>query len=394
MSVVALDAAAIGPGEACMSGGSAPCEIERIGLTYGCSDGIDNDNDGLADADDPQCYDALGAEDASGVGRRPLGACADGLDDDDDGLIDRADPGCRVAGDAENREQERAIAACANGADDDADGLVDALDPDCYGPLDATELGIAAGGYASIGVDEIGLFAYVADPSERQVLVVDLERRRLVDAPRARDRVDAFADPLGIVVGATPLPSAVAGRVARTVTPLSSSAHALIRYDIGAHVVADNAFVYFADVATVYCEVYETRAGGTLSGREFFDDRDALAASNEASCLALDPLLAALAPEAAGTDEDRACSVWRGCERCLAQTDREPAPSLTNCAGCAGLEEAEAASLADRCAPAGGADRRLRARAPRRQRAPGGARRRQPRRRACSGAPRAPSPRS
>ena len=46
-----------------------------------CSDGMDNDNDGFVDAEDPSC-EAIDSE------------CSDGEDNDNDGLIDIADPGC------------------------------------------------------------------------------------------------------------------------------------------------------------------------------------------------------------------------------------------------------------------------------------------------------------
>ncbi len=47
-----------------------------------CDDGIDNDEDGLVDADDPDCW---GTE-----------VCDDGIDNDGDGLVDFEDPDCRL----------------------------------------------------------------------------------------------------------------------------------------------------------------------------------------------------------------------------------------------------------------------------------------------------------
>jgi hypothetical protein len=63
-----------------------------------CSDGVDNDGDGLRDFPaDPGC---------SGPGARLEDpACDDGLDDDRDGRIDLADPGCRDAADATETPQ-------------------------------------------------------------------------------------------------------------------------------------------------------------------------------------------------------------------------------------------------------------------------------------------------
>lgn len=47
--------------------------------------------------------------------------CVNGVDDDEDGLVDAEDFGCLPAGERE----------CSNGVDDDADGLVDADEPEC-----------------------------------------------------------------------------------------------------------------------------------------------------------------------------------------------------------------------------------------------------------------------
>jgi hypothetical protein len=47
--------------------------------------------------------------------------CTNGIDDDGDGLIDRADPDCAPP----------ATENCTNGIDDDGDGLIDSADPDC-----------------------------------------------------------------------------------------------------------------------------------------------------------------------------------------------------------------------------------------------------------------------
>src|SRR5690606_36034198 len=57
-----------------------------------CSDGADNDGDGLVDfPDDPGCESA---DDDSELDGRPP-ACSDGVDNDGDGLVDHpADPGC------------------------------------------------------------------------------------------------------------------------------------------------------------------------------------------------------------------------------------------------------------------------------------------------------------
>jgi hypothetical protein len=82
-----------------------------------CFDGQDNDLDGLTDGDDPTCVESDGDEFADGIeetfGSDPLdsdstpesahapntgidGSCSDGVDNDLDGLTDGADPGCVV----------------------------------------------------------------------------------------------------------------------------------------------------------------------------------------------------------------------------------------------------------------------------------------------------------
>src|ERR1700694_319982 len=87
-----------------------------------CSDGVDNDRDGLVDSADPDCKDsdgdgvpdvverALGSDPMSKgsvpentrfdnfliAAGFPVQLCNDGRDNDGDGLIDSADPGCNA----------------------------------------------------------------------------------------------------------------------------------------------------------------------------------------------------------------------------------------------------------------------------------------------------------
>lgn len=88
-----------------------------------CSDGIDNDGDGVIDAADPGCHsdnDATnaasynpndnderdrrdgGGGDTTGSGRETGVECADNRDNDGDGLIDERDPGCHTDGNPNN----------------------------------------------------------------------------------------------------------------------------------------------------------------------------------------------------------------------------------------------------------------------------------------------------
>lgn len=88
--------------------------------------------------------DARAAVDA----RPATPACSNGLDDDCDGLTDLAggDPGCATATDADERGPGN---ACDDGIDNDADGVRDYVrsgcgtvsgDPGCTSPADFSEL--------------------------------------------------------------------------------------------------------------------------------------------------------------------------------------------------------------------------------------------------------------
>jgi endoglucanase len=103
-----------------------------------CSDGQDNDGDGLADFPaDPGCAAASDRDEADPPPQ--AAACADGLDNDGDGRVDfPADPGCTAAGDTD--EFDPPPAACADGLDNDGDGLADfPADPGCTEAGDADE---------------------------------------------------------------------------------------------------------------------------------------------------------------------------------------------------------------------------------------------------------------
>ncbi len=86
-----------------------------------CSDGVDNDRDGLTDCEDPECAYSNAC---CSVHERAYACCTDGRDNDGDGLTDcEEDPDC-------------AGACCSDGIDNDGDGLTDCDDPDCAGNLD------------------------------------------------------------------------------------------------------------------------------------------------------------------------------------------------------------------------------------------------------------------
>lgn len=78
-----------------------------------CDDGIDDDQDGAIDCEDPDCDGAC------------LETCEDGRDNDGDGLTDCADSDCWYA--------RRCVeTTCGDGVDDELDGLTDCQDPDCW----------------------------------------------------------------------------------------------------------------------------------------------------------------------------------------------------------------------------------------------------------------------
>jgi hypothetical protein len=112
-----------------------------------CSDGLDDDGDGLADhPDDPGCASPTDPSE-----RSPLLVCDNELDDDGDGLRDAPqDPGC--AGPADTSERG-AVQQCDNGLDDDGDLAFDfPADSGCLhptNPVEAPEPGL--GGLVATG---------------------------------------------------------------------------------------------------------------------------------------------------------------------------------------------------------------------------------------------------
>jgi hypothetical protein len=86
---------------------------------------IDNDGDGLANADDPECKFGW---DSTGELLVPL-QCADRIDNDGDGWIDGEDAQC--SSDFDDESSGLPGGSCEDGEDNDGDGWIDALDPDC-----------------------------------------------------------------------------------------------------------------------------------------------------------------------------------------------------------------------------------------------------------------------
>ena len=100
--------------------GAASVSLEVLdgSMEVSCSNGIDEDADGLTD-----CAD----EDCAGDQACLIEECSNGLDDDNDGLTDCSDDDCLLDPACLPPED------CTNGIDDDNDGLSDCADLDCAG---------------------------------------------------------------------------------------------------------------------------------------------------------------------------------------------------------------------------------------------------------------------
>ncbi len=116
--------------------------LPNTGNRPACSDEIDNDGDGLIDANDPQCHvggdingEYLPEYDSESINPAE---CNDTLDNDGDGLIDALDPQCHVGGDINKaylpnyNSESRTPTECSDTIDNDGDNLIDALDPQCH----------------------------------------------------------------------------------------------------------------------------------------------------------------------------------------------------------------------------------------------------------------------
>jgi len=107
-----------------------------------CSDGKDNDGDGLVDEDDPQCHKGgvLSGQYLPDYTSESHSAfeCNDTLDNDGDGLVDKDDPQCHLDGDLKKeylpKYNSESIKSeeCNDTLDNDGDGLIDEKDPQCH----------------------------------------------------------------------------------------------------------------------------------------------------------------------------------------------------------------------------------------------------------------------
>ncbi|MBW2381795.1 MAG: hypothetical protein JRG70_20065, partial [Deltaproteobacteria bacterium] len=92
---------------------------------------LDRDGDGM-----PNFAESQSNTDPANPGS-VIGACSDGIDNDGDGLIDLGDPGCSTSSARIENPQ------CSDGFDNDGDGTADwGGDPDCNGPSSNRELAL------------------------------------------------------------------------------------------------------------------------------------------------------------------------------------------------------------------------------------------------------------
>lgn len=107
-----------------------------------CSDGVDNDGDGLIDCADPDCDGSAvcGPEDTDA-------RCKDGVDNDGDGFVDCEDKDCIGFCDQPPvHKPDKKERNCSDGLDNDNDGKVDCEDPDCKGIFSCRGLRIGVTG--------------------------------------------------------------------------------------------------------------------------------------------------------------------------------------------------------------------------------------------------------
>lgn len=99
-----------------------------------CTDGEDNDEDGLLDCQDPDC-EGIGCCSAAGPEDNDQ-ACSDGCDNDANGYLDCKDYGCSknpavTVCCPSSPEDEDTAEKCADGLDNDCNGYFDCADWSC-----------------------------------------------------------------------------------------------------------------------------------------------------------------------------------------------------------------------------------------------------------------------
>ena len=158
-----------------------------------CSDGIDNDGDGLADAQDPGCLSGPGDTYDPNDDSELDFVCSDRRDNDGDGRIDADDPGCLSGpgGTYNPMDPDERDTECSDRRDNDEDGDVDfPEDRGCTSATDDSERtppGTARLGTRPSSVARLGVrgpctrnsFAAVVTGRSIDRVVFSLDGRRL-----------------------------------------------------------------------------------------------------------------------------------------------------------------------------------------------------------------------
>ena len=96
-----------------------------------CSDGIDNDDNNLADCDDSGCAGFIFCQNPDPNKETSPKTCADGTDNDNNGKSDCEEATCKSFTICKTAEPENTAAACKDGLDNDRDGQKDCEDSEC-----------------------------------------------------------------------------------------------------------------------------------------------------------------------------------------------------------------------------------------------------------------------
>lgn len=123
------------------------CVLAPPPFETNCSNGIDDDGDGLVDCNDPDCYSSNNCL---------FEICDNGIDDDGDGLVDCDDSECYSL--------EGCTEICNNGIDDNNNGLVDGDDPQCGGTTGGINGGLESNGRLA---DKLAYRNYVRETQKK-----------------------------------------------------------------------------------------------------------------------------------------------------------------------------------------------------------------------------------
>ena len=106
-----------------------------------CTNGLDDDSDGDTDCDDSDC-----ANDPACFVPSTETDCANGIDDDQDGFTDCADADCAADPNCVVTPE-----VCDNGVDDDGDGFTDCADADCLNDPNCVQIEVCNDGFDNDG---------------------------------------------------------------------------------------------------------------------------------------------------------------------------------------------------------------------------------------------------